>query len=106
MNFRAQGSSMGACRIESPTPATLVREDAPQRNHDLREVFNALRWIVRAGASWRMLPHDFPPWGNLATMCGFCRDLDETSRPLPMALGVRSQAASILARSNSKPARP
>jgi transposase len=40
----------------------LVREDAPQRNHDLREVFNALRWIVRAGASWRMMPHDFPPW--------------------------------------------
>src|ERR671913_564507 len=41
---------------------TLVREDAPQRTHSLREVFNALRWIVRAGASWRMLPHDFPPW--------------------------------------------
>jgi transposase len=40
----------------------LVREDAPQRIHNLREVFNALRWIVRAGASWRMLPHDFPPW--------------------------------------------
>jgi transposase len=41
---------------------TLVGEDAPQRTHDLREVFNALRWIVRTGASWRMLPHDFPPW--------------------------------------------
>jgi transposase len=40
----------------------LMREDAPQREHDLREVFNALRWLVRAGASWRMLPHDFPPW--------------------------------------------
>src|ERR671921_2127012 len=40
----------------------LVREDAPQRTHDLREVFNGLRWIVRAGAPWRMLPHDFPPW--------------------------------------------
>jgi transposase len=40
----------------------LVREDAPQRTHDLREVFNGLRWIVRAGASWRMLPHDLPPW--------------------------------------------
>ncbi len=39
-----------------------VREDAPQRTHDLREVFNGLRWIVRAGASWRMLPHDLPPW--------------------------------------------
>jgi len=40
----------------------LVREDAPQRTHNLREVFDALRWIVRSGASWRMLPHDFPPW--------------------------------------------
>jgi transposase len=40
----------------------LVRQDAPQRVHDLREVFDALRWIVRAGAPWRMLPHDFPPW--------------------------------------------
>jgi transposase len=41
---------------------TLVRQDAPQRVHDLREVFNALRWIVRAGAPWRMMPNDFPPW--------------------------------------------
>src|SRR3954449_5848668 len=40
----------------------LVRQDAPQRTYDLREVFNALRWMVRTGASWRMLPHDFPPW--------------------------------------------
>ena len=40
----------------------LVREDAPQRRHEMREVFDALRWIVRAGAPWRMLPHDFPPW--------------------------------------------
>src|SRR4051794_15342203 len=40
----------------------LVCQDAPQRHHDLREVLNALRWIVRAGAPWRMLPHDFPPW--------------------------------------------
>ena len=41
---------------------TLMCRDAPQRRHDLREVFNALRWMVRAGASWRMLPHDLPPW--------------------------------------------
>lgn len=41
---------------------TLMREDAPQREHPLREIFNALRWIVRAGAAWRMMPHDLPPW--------------------------------------------
>jgi transposase len=41
---------------------TLCREDAPQRQHNLREVFNALRWIIRAGAPWRMIPNDLPPW--------------------------------------------
>jgi transposase len=40
----------------------LIREDAPQRDHDLREVFNALRWIVRTGSQWRYMPHDLPPW--------------------------------------------
>ncbi len=41
---------------------TLLDPEAPQRRYDLREVFDALRWIVRAGASWRMPPHDLPPW--------------------------------------------
>ena len=41
---------------------TLMTEDAPQREHSLREVFNGLRWIVRAGSSWRMMPHYLPPW--------------------------------------------
>jgi transposase len=41
---------------------TLLREDADQRVYDLREVFNALRWLVKAGSPWRLLPHDFPPW--------------------------------------------
>ena len=41
---------------------TLMSEDALQRDHSLREAFNGLRWIVRAGAMWRMLPNDLPPW--------------------------------------------
>ena len=40
----------------------LMAEAAPQRQHSLRELFNALRWLVRAGAPWRMLPNDFSPW--------------------------------------------
>jgi transposase len=44
------------------TYLTLMKEDAPQREHELREVFNALRWMVRAGAPWRLIPHDLPPW--------------------------------------------
>ena len=41
---------------------TLMTQDAPQRSHSLRQVFNGLRWIVRAGAPWRMMPNDLPPW--------------------------------------------
>ena len=41
---------------------TLLNEQALQRKYDLREVYNGLRWLVRTGAQWRMLPHDFPRW--------------------------------------------
>lgn len=41
---------------------TRMNEEAPQRSHHLREVFNGLRWIARAGAPWRMRPNDLPPW--------------------------------------------
>lgn len=41
---------------------TLIREDAPQREYPLREVFNALRYIARSGEAWRMMPNDLPPW--------------------------------------------
>src|SRR6478736_5567244 len=41
---------------------TLMKEDAPQRKHSLRELFNGLRWFIRAGCPWRMMPNDLPPW--------------------------------------------
>jgi transposase len=41
---------------------TLMKEDAPQREHPLRDIFNGLRWFVRAGCPWRMIPNDLPPW--------------------------------------------
>ena len=41
---------------------TVMSEEAPQREQPLREGFDGLRWIVRAGAPWRMLPNDLPPW--------------------------------------------
>lgn len=40
---------------------TLMREDAPQREYRLREVLNGLRFIIRTGSPWRMMPHDLPP---------------------------------------------
>ena len=32
------------------------------RRTDLREVLNAIRYLVRSGCEWRMLPIHFPPW--------------------------------------------
>jgi transposase len=39
----------------------LMIPDAPQRHYHLREVFNALRWIVRAGTARRRRATDVPP---------------------------------------------
>jgi transposase len=41
---------------------TLLGEDAPQSSHDLREVFNAVRYVVKTGCQRRWLPHDVPGW--------------------------------------------
>lgn len=41
---------------------SLLPEDAGQRRHDLREVFNGLRYVVRGGVTWRLVPNDLPPW--------------------------------------------
>jgi len=44
---------------------TLMREDAPQREYSLRELFNGLRYIVRTGVQWRYMAHDMPPWHTI-----------------------------------------
>jgi putative transposase len=34
------------------------------REVDLREVMNGILYVLRSGCSWRMMPHDLPPWGT------------------------------------------
>ena len=41
-----------------PTPK---HPDGPECT-PLREILNAIFYIVRSGCAWRLLPHDFPPW--------------------------------------------
>jgi transposase len=41
---------------------TLMKPEAPQRTHNLRALFNALRYLVKTGVQWRYLPTDFPPY--------------------------------------------
>lgn len=46
--------------IEPLMPAASRR--GRPREVDLREVVNALRYLVRSGCGWELLPKDFPPW--------------------------------------------
>lgn len=36
-----------------------------KRKHDLRDIFNAILYIVKSGCQWRMLPGDFAPWNTV-----------------------------------------
>src|SRR5918998_806317 len=47
-------------RMEPLVPA--AKPGGRPRNVDVREVVNAIRYLLRAGCAWRLLPHDLPPW--------------------------------------------
>jgi len=48
-------------KLVEPLLAPAKPGGRPQTT-DLREVVNGILYLVRTGCSWRMLPHDFPPW--------------------------------------------
>ncbi len=40
----------------------LPKEHGRPRTHSPREILDAIFYVLRSGCSWRLLPHDFPPW--------------------------------------------
>lgn len=45
---------------------TLMKEEAQQRQRELCELYNALRWLACAGEPWCWLPTNVPPWGTVS----------------------------------------
>jgi putative transposase len=41
------------------------KADGRPRLHHLREILDAIFYVVRSGCAWRLLPHDFPPWKSV-----------------------------------------
>jgi putative transposase len=58
------------------------------RVHSLREILNAIFYIVRGGCPWRLLHHEFPPWKTVYHYFRFCR-LDGTWEELHQELRER-----------------
>ena len=49
--------------LEPPLPR--AKPGGRPRSVDLREVANAMLYLLRTGCPWRSLPHDLPPWGTV-----------------------------------------
>ena len=58
------------------------------RIYPLREILNSIFYVVRSGCSWRLVPHDFPPWRSVYHYLGRFR-LDGTWERLHAALRER-----------------
>ena len=56
-------------KVQSLLPRTSENLGRP-RETDLRDVVSAISYRWTTGCTWRMLPHDFPPW---ATVYGYFR---------------------------------
>src|SRR6266849_3945800 len=41
------------------------KEGGRPAKYDRREIVDAIRYVVRAGCVWRLLPNDFPPWNSV-----------------------------------------
>jgi len=67
-----------------PTP----EHNGRPRVHSLREILDAVFYIVRSGCAWRLLPHDFPPWKTVYHYFRFWR-LDGTWERMHAALRKR-----------------
>jgi putative transposase len=59
-------------RIEPMIPP--AKPGGRNREHAMREIVNALFYLSRSGCSWRMLPHDLPPWQTVYTYFQQWRD--------------------------------
>src|SRR5688572_17797583 len=89
-------------RVVSPLIPPAKPGGRPRRV-DPREILNAIRYLLRSGGAWRLMPHEFPPWptvyayfrrweadGTWERMAGALR------RDLRVALGRRADPSAAI----------
>jgi transposase len=83
--------------LESHLP--VPKANGRPRLYPLREILDAIFYVVRSGCAWRLLPHDFPPWKTVYHYFRFWR-LDGTWEKMHTALRERVR---VRLRRNPKP---
>jgi transposase len=65
------------------------------RSVDPREIVNAIRYVLRSGGAWRLLPHEFPKW---PTVYAYFRRWDRDGTWERIAGAVRRRLREALGR--------
>lgn len=89
-------------------PSLPVAQTGRPRKYPKREMFNAILYITRTGCSWRMLPHDLPPWKAVYAYFRKLQKLgvwqqvnDELRQQVRVAAGRDGHPSTLLADSQS-----
>ena len=64
------------------------KEHGRPRTHDLREILDAVFYLLKSGCQWRLLPHDFPRWPTVYHYFRAWR-IDGTWERINRAIGQR-----------------
>ena len=72
--------------LQSYLPAP--KANGRPRVYTLREILDAIFYVLKSGCAWRLLPHDFPPWKTVYHYFRFWR-LDGTWERMHTALRER-----------------
>ena len=64
------------------------------RTTDLREVVNAILYVLRSGCPWRMLPKEFPPRSTIQRYFAASRSVDADQSPSPAVREAAGREAS------------
>ena len=70
-------------KVIEPLLRSARKKTAPRRE-DLREIFNAVLYLLKEGCRWRSLPRDYPDWNLCYYYYSVWRDSIDQESKLPI----------------------
>lgn len=51
--------------LDSTVIEKIINTQERKRKHSLRNIMNAILYLLKTGCQWRMIPKDFAPWESV-----------------------------------------